>query len=227
MKRTQFTFYESFFKAVAHIKDGEERACAYDAICAYALYGEEPGEEIPVTAAIAFELTKPNLDTARRKAENGKSGGKSKESGSKQEANGSKPKQTEAKRKQEKEEEQEKEEVKGKEKEQYVIPPTPLTGASPQLQAAFSDWLQYKQERKEGYKPTGLKALETQVLNNAKTYGDQAVADLIRTCMGNNWRGIIFDRLKEQRGGGKRLQGDGPNTSNPFLRYVTGGVDHE
>lgn len=218
MKRTQFTFYESFFKAVSHIKDGVERACAYDAICAYALYGEEPGDEIPVTAAIAFELTKPNLDTARRKAESGKNGGRSKESGSK-------PKQTEAKRKQVKE--QEKEEVKDKEKEQKLSPLPPLQGASPHLRAAFADWLQYKQERKEGYKPTGLKALETQVLNNAKTYGDQAVADLIRTCMGNNWRGIIFDRLKEQRGGGKRLQGDGPNTSNPFLRYVTGGVDHE
>ena len=86
MNRTQFTFYESFFKAVMHIKDPADRAATYDAICSYALYGEEPGDDLPTAAAIVFELTKPNLDTARRKANAGKKGGDHKQNGSKAEA---------------------------------------------------------------------------------------------------------------------------------------------
>ena len=75
MKRTQFTFYESFYKAVKMIKNPDARAQAYDIICAYALYGEEPNMDLLQDfAAIAFELIKPNLDSSRRKAENGPSG---------------------------------------------------------------------------------------------------------------------------------------------------------
>lgn len=95
-----------------------------------------------------------------------------------------------------------------------------LEGVSPQLEAAFADWLQYKHERREDYKPTGLKALQTQIINNAARYGEQAVIDLIRECMGNNWRGIIFDKLDERRGGSRRNQDNGFQTSNPFLEML-------
>lgn len=88
MQRTQFTFYESFYKAVKRIKDPESRAQAYDAICAYALYGQEPNlDSFSDFSAIAFELIKPNLDSSRKKAENGKSGGSKKQNKSKKEAN--------------------------------------------------------------------------------------------------------------------------------------------
>ena len=79
--RTQFTFYESFFKAVSRIRKAADRAAAYDAICAYALYGTEPNmEQMPDTAAVAFEVAKPNLDVSRRKAKNGRLGGAAKQS---------------------------------------------------------------------------------------------------------------------------------------------------
>ena len=88
MKRTQFTFYESFYKAVKMIKNPDARAQAYDIICAYALYGEEPNMDLLQDfAAIAFELIKPNLDSSRRKAENGKIGGSKKQNSSKTKAN--------------------------------------------------------------------------------------------------------------------------------------------
>ena len=70
---------------------------------------------------------------------------------------------------------------------------------SPELQAAFDDWMAYKRERREAYKPTGLKSLVSEIRNNADRYGSKAVADLIRECMASNWRGIIFDKLKENR----------------------------
>lgn len=76
MTRTQFTFYESFFKAIRRIKSKSARADAYDAICAYALWGEEPElDKLPDAAAIAFEVAKPNLDASRRKAAGGQKGG--------------------------------------------------------------------------------------------------------------------------------------------------------
>ena len=88
MDRTQFTFYESFYKAIKRIKDPSERAQFYDAVCEYALYGNQPDiDSLSDLAAIAFELIKPNLDAGRKKAENGKSGGSSKQKESKSKAN--------------------------------------------------------------------------------------------------------------------------------------------
>ena len=75
MDREQFTFYASFFRAVSRIRNKAARCDAYDAICAYALTGILPDlDKLPDSAAIAFELSKPNLDASRRKSEAGKSG---------------------------------------------------------------------------------------------------------------------------------------------------------
>lgn len=94
MQRTQFTFYESFFKAVSRIKKKADKADAYDMICAYALYQEEPDLDSASDAvAIAFELLRPVLDKAKERSESGKKGGSkpeanAKQTGSKPEANG-------------------------------------------------------------------------------------------------------------------------------------------
>ena len=91
--RTQFTFYESFYKAISRIKKKADRADAYDIICSYALFQEEPDlDSVSDAVGIAFELLRPVLDKAREKAENGKNGGSkpkanAKQSESKTEAN--------------------------------------------------------------------------------------------------------------------------------------------
>ncbi len=64
------------------------------------------------------------------------------------------------------------------------------------LQSKTADWIKYKTERKESYKEQGMKSLLKQIEKNAAEYGEQAVCDLIDECMANNWKGIIFDRLK-------------------------------
>ena len=61
------------------------------------------------------------------------------------------------------------------------------------------DWLNYKKERKEAYKSTGLKSLLTEIENRVKRHGEQAVAEVIRLSMANNWCGIIWDRITETR----------------------------
>lgn len=133
--REQFTFYRSFYEAIRSIKNQKERLAIYDAIAAYALNEEEP-KLVDLPAAI-FTLIRPTLDASKRKAENGKKGGKSeaseKQTESKTEANakqnGSK---VEAKSKQiasEKENENEKEKEREIENECYsararFVPPT-------------------------------------------------------------------------------------------------------
>ena len=61
------------------------------------------------------------------------------------------------------------------------------------------DWLNYKRERREAYKATGLKSLLTEIENRVKQHGGQAVAEVIRLSMANNWRGIIWDRITETK----------------------------
>lgn len=198
MERSQFTFYASFFQSISRIKKKADRCDAYDAICGYALTGELPNmDSIAESAAIVFDLSKPNLDASRRKAESGKAGGKRKQTESKPEAN---RKQEETVREKEKEKEKEKELE--KEKESYS-PPTPSpgeTGFGKELQSALDEWLAYKRERREPYRQTGLQSLVSEIRNNAARYGETAVAELIRYCMACNWRGIIFDRLKKSGG---------------------------
>lgn len=128
MERTQFTFYESFYRALSLMRSAESKAEAYDAICRYALYGDEPNvDEISETAAMVFELVKPNLDASRRKAESGKTGG----ARSKSEANESKPKQTESKK--------EKENKKENEIEYKCNPPAPLQKPKKQPKVQFAE----------------------------------------------------------------------------------------
>lgn len=88
MQRTQFTFYESFFKAISRIKKKQDRADAYDMICAYALYQKEPDLDSASDAvAIAFELLRPVLDKAKERSESGKKGGSKPEANVKQNEN--------------------------------------------------------------------------------------------------------------------------------------------
>lgn len=67
--RGQFTFYRSFWDAIRKLKKAD-RLSAFEAICAYAL----DGDEIPKTesADALFILIKPVLDTASRKSEGSK-----------------------------------------------------------------------------------------------------------------------------------------------------------
>ena len=67
-----------------------------------------------------------------------------------------------------------------------------------ELYAKLEEWIKYKIERKESYKEQGMKALLRQIENNALTYGDRAICDLIEESMSNGWKGIIFERLKQK-----------------------------
>ncbi len=95
-----------------------------------------------------------------------------------------------------------------KETSKDIPPLSPLEefNFSPLLTEKIQDWLTYKEERKQKYKPTGLKSLLTQISNNAAKFGDAAVAEVITSSMASNYQGIVFDRLKQQSRG--QPQGD-------------------
>ncbi len=96
-----------------------------------------------------------------------------------------------------------------------AVPDYSGTTFSADMIEAVEAWLQYKRERRESYKPTGLKSLITQIQRKSDTYGEAAVIALIRECMAANWQGIIFDRLQQNRGG--YGQANEPKTKNPFF----------
>lgn len=215
-------YVKAFFDWIEQVSalEDDEKGRLFVAILEYARSGEVP--DMQGRESILFPVFKSQIDrdmeSSVKQSENGKKGGRPRAKTESKE-NQNKPKETKRKlTKANKEEEKDKE--KDKDKEEDNPPNPPLQGVSPQLEAAFADWLQYKHERREDYKPTGLKALQTQIINNAARYGEQAVIDLIRECMGNNWRGIIFDKLDERRGGSRRDQDNGFQTSNPFLEML-------
>lgn len=92
---------------------------------------------------------------------------------------------------------------------------------SPQLAEKVKDWVQYKKERREGYKETGLKSLITEIRHNAERYGEQPVIDLITSCMAAGYKGIIFDKLKNSAQSAQRQYAPPPQkSSNPFLEML-------
>lgn len=58
------------------------------------------------------------------------------------------------------------------------------------------EWLEYKQQRKEVYVEKGLENLLTQIENNIEKYDEEKMINVINESMANNWKGIIFDKLK-------------------------------
>lgn len=76
------------------------------------------------------------------------------------------------------------------------ISPLENSGLSEPVKAEMEKWLKYKKERKESYKPMGLQSLLTQVRGKEQEYGIQPVVDVIELSMSNQWRGIIWDKIK-------------------------------
>ena len=67
------------------------------------------------------------------------------------------------------------------------------------LKDKLREWMQYKKERKEGYKETGLKSFLTQMEKHEQRYGSSALIDCIDLCMASNYKGIITDLITEKK----------------------------
>lgn len=72
-----------------------------------------------------------------------------------------------------------------------------LSPLPPTLREAVEKWVTYKGERREEYKPVGLQSLVAQITKAAEEYGEEAMIDVITRSMAANYKGIVFDWLKE------------------------------
>lgn len=72
-----------------------------------------------------------------------------------------------------------------------------LSPLPPTLRESVEKWVAYKGERWEEYKPVGLQSLVTQITKAAEEYGEAAMIDVITRSMAANYKGIVFDWLKE------------------------------
>jgi len=85
-----------------------------------------------------------------------------------------------------------------------------------ELGQAVNDWLVYKQEKRQQYKPSGLNSLLSQVQKHANTYGESAVIHAINESMASNYQGIVWDKVKNIAS-----ERDSPKQKgNPFLAYA-------
>lgn len=115
------------------------------------------------------------------------------------------------------------------ENQESITPLTPqepgpdFIGFSPELAAKVQDWLRYKGERRENYKPMGLKSLLTTVRKQARQYGDEAVISLIDQCMAANYRGIIWDKLERGRPFGGNDRRETGRTFTEIAEMMDGG----
>ena len=75
-----------------------------------------------------------------------------------------------------------------------------LAGFHPSMRDALKEWLAYKTEKRQGYKPTGLKSFLSEAENNAKKYGAETVARSIRMSMAANYQGVMWDKASQQTG---------------------------
>jgi len=69
-------------------------------------------------------------------------------------------------------------------------------GFSMALNQAVDNWLTYKAEKRQAYKPSGQSSLLHQIQKNAQIYGDNAVIHAIEESMASNYQGIVWDKAK-------------------------------
>ena len=84
-----------------------------------------------------------------------------------------------------------------KEKDKDMDMDSILSPLPPTLRESVEKWVAYKGERREEYKPVGLQSLVTQITKAAEEYGEAAMIDVITRSMAANYKGIVFDWLKE------------------------------
>lgn len=72
------------------------------------------------------------------------------------------------------------------------------------------EWLKYKKQRREAYKPVSIKKFITQVKGYAEQYGEEAVMTVISDSIANGYMGVAFASIKGKKPNG----GSGSRTAN-------------
>lgn len=92
---------------------------------------------------------------------------------------------------------------------------TPIIPFEGELREKFDEWLAYKTERGQKYKPTGLRSLIKKIEDGVRDCGEAFVISAIDNSISNNWQGLFFDRAGKQ-------EAVPVKSSNPFLDMLKG-----
>lgn len=84
---------------------------------------------------------------------------------------------------------------------------------SPAMGEKLDEWLAYKAEKRQKYKPQGLKTLLSKTEKEIAKYGEEAVMDVIDSSMSSGYQGIVWDRLAGSHAGTKTAGYAGAKTS--------------
>jgi hypothetical protein len=68
---------------------------------------------------------------------------------------------------------------------------------SEEFKHSIGEWLQYKSEKRQTYKPMGFKQFLGAIDNNLKKYSEKQITDLMHLCMERNYQGLIWELMKE------------------------------
>lgn len=178
-----FTFYKNYYELIKYLNE-EDRLALYDAIFKYMFDDEEPTFN-NLKNGIWINLKMP-LNTSKKQYFNGIKGGRPK----KEKEN---PKKTQI-------ETQPKTQKKTNNNFLFLISNFLFLKDRGLLRGKIEEWLEYKKQRGDKpYTEIGFKKLLTQIENNVNKYGEDKVMSLMDECMGSNYQGIIFDRLKNNR----------------------------
>lgn len=215
-----FSFFESYYEASKVLSEDEQKKF-FAQIIHYAYTGEER-EELGDIAAALWTAVKPNVENSRN---NSGRGGRKPSNNKNEKPTVSENKKTDGSEKKQNRRSGKGEERKGEDKGdgENNTPPLSPQGETTktasemiddrmmpsQLEKSAKDWVQYKTEKRQAYKPTGLKSLLTEIQNNANRYGVPAVVSVINQSMANGYQGIMWDWLNKPnaRSGTTKMDG--------------------
>lgn len=200
MAKEYFKMWNSYLKSVEPLNDSE-RGRLFTALLKYSVTGIAP--ELRGNERFLFPMMKENLDREQesysriveRNMGNGKNGGRPKNP--ENPVGFCKTQKTQTQQDKEKEKEEDKERIPPKSPQGEGTPEEALKERNiPEpIKAELRKWFQYKKERRESYKPTGLMSFLSTAEKKCAVYSEEDIVGLIEESMSNGWRGIIWDRL--------------------------------
>ena len=215
MAREYFCCYHSYLEVMEQLND-TERGRLFTACLTYSKTGEAPelrGNERFVFPAFRSQIDRDNAnyeETCKKRAKSANARWNAND------ANAYKSIPDDANNAKEKEKTKAKTNTKAKESIPLNPPPKPAASKSEPdetaelerlpagLRDVMREWLEYKRQRREKYTPVGLTALISTTINNANSYGENAVAHIVRTSMASGYKGIVWDRLQQNAGRGRK-----------------------
>ena len=196
-----FVFYKSFADAVDALP-AEQYKTIVQAVCHYAIYGEEP-EGLDAVSFALYTLMKPQIDANNKRREAGRVGGskhieakaKQNEATLKQiEANVSKG---EANAKQNEAKEKEKDKVKEKiNKEKDALDARGYTG---ELRGAVERWLEYRRKIRKPY--ADLEGFLDKIDEDRKAHGNAYVVEEVAYSIQQGYQGLFAEKKPVARSG--------------------------